>query len=56
MRLIEERSRPLADIAEMIGFSAQSAMSRWFRERFGCTITAWRRDPRQQVLAAVGRW
>jgi AraC-like DNA-binding protein len=56
MRLIQERSRPLAEIAEMIGFSAQSAMARWFRERFGCSITAWRSDPRRQGLAAAGRW
>ncbi len=56
LRLIQERSRPLAEIAEMIGFSAQSAMARWFRERFGCSITAWRSDPRQQGLAAAGRW
>ncbi len=56
VRLIQERSRPLAEIAEMIGFSAQSAMARWFRERFGCSITAWRSDPRQQGLAAAGRW
>jgi AraC-like DNA-binding protein len=35
IRLIDERSRPLAEIAEMIGFSAQSAMARWFRGRFG---------------------
>ena len=56
MRLIDERSRPLAEIAEMIGFSAQSAMARWFHARFGCSISAWRSDPRRQVLAAVGRW
>jgi len=55
VRLIQERSRPLAEIAGMIGFSAQSAMARWFRERFGCSITAWRSDPRQG-LAAAGRW
>ena len=45
LRLIDERSRPLAEIAEMIGFSAQSAMARWFRGRFGCSITEWRNDP-----------
>jgi AraC-like DNA-binding protein len=56
IRLIDERSRPLAEIAEMIGFSAQSAMARWFRGRFGCSITAWRSDPRRRVLAASGRW
>ena len=43
MRLIEERSRPLGEIAGMLGFSAQSAMARWFKGRFGCSISAWRR-------------
>jgi AraC-like DNA-binding protein len=56
LRLIEERSRPLAEIAEMIGFSAQSAMARWFRGRFGCSVTEWRADPRQQMRIAAGRW
>ena len=41
-RLIEDSHRPLADIAELLGFSAQSAMARWFRGRFGCSITQWR--------------
>jgi AraC-like DNA-binding protein len=36
----------LADIAVQLGFSAQSAMARWFRGRFGCTITAWRKGVR----------
>ena len=55
-RLIDERARPLAEIAEMIGFSAQSAMARWFRGRFGCSITAWRKDPRARMRIAAGRW
>lgn len=42
VRLIEERSRPLGEIARQLGFSAQSAMARWFKGRFGCSITAWR--------------
>src|SRR5262249_32370097 len=41
-RLIEDRSRPLAEIAGLLGFSAQSAMARWFRQRFGCSISDWR--------------
>jgi AraC-like DNA-binding protein len=41
-RLIEDRSRPLADIAGLLGFSAQSAMARWFRQRFGCSVSEWR--------------
>lgn len=34
--------RPLADVSELLGFSAQSAFSRWFRARFGCSATQWR--------------
>jgi AraC-like DNA-binding protein len=54
LRLIDERVRPLGEIAEMIGFSAQSAMARWFRVRFGCSVTEWRADPRMRT--AAGRW
>lgn len=56
MHLIKDRSRSLAEVSVMTGFSAQSAMARWFRGRFGCSITAWRTDPRRRVLAAVDRW
>ncbi len=42
MRLIEDRSRSLPAVAELLGFSAQSALARWFRDRFGCSITQWR--------------
>jgi AraC-like DNA-binding protein len=46
IQLIEDPGRPLADIAAQLGFSAQSAMARWFRGRFGCTITDWRKGVR----------
>jgi len=45
-RLVEDRTTPIAGIAELLGFSAQSAMARWFRHRFGCSITQWRRNHR----------
>ncbi|UPK40203.1 AraC family transcriptional regulator [Bradyrhizobium sp. 186] len=45
-QLIDDPGRPLADIAVQLGFSAQSAMARWFRSRFGCTITEWRNGVR----------
>ncbi len=51
-RLIEDSNRPLADIAELLGFSAQSAMARWFRGRFGCSITQWRSGIRPGELPA----
>lgn len=56
LHLIEDRSRPLTNVAEMLGFSAQSAMARWFKGRFGRSITAWRGDAREQALAAIKRW
>ncbi|MDN5000026.1 AraC family transcriptional regulator [Bradyrhizobium sp. GCM10027634] len=46
IQLIGDPGRPLADIAAQLGFSAQSAMARWFRGRFGCTITDWRKGAR----------
>ncbi|MCP3374287.1 AraC family transcriptional regulator [Bradyrhizobium cajani] len=45
-QLIDDPGRPLADIAVQLGFSAQSAMARWFRGRFGCSITEWRKGVR----------
>jgi AraC-like DNA-binding protein len=56
LRLIEDRNRPLASVAEMLGFSAQSAMARWFKGRFGRSVTEWRSDAREQALAAIRRW
>jgi AraC-like DNA-binding protein len=56
VRLIEDRSRPLASVAEMLGFSAQSAMARWFKGRFGRSVTEWRSDARERALAAIRRW
>lgn len=41
-RHIENRERPLVTVAELLGFSALSAFSRWFRNRFGCSVTEWR--------------
>jgi len=41
-RYIDNRDRPLASIAELLGFSALSAFSRWFRTQFGCSVSEWR--------------
>ncbi|MFD0531731.1 helix-turn-helix domain-containing protein [Kitasatospora arboriphila] len=37
-----QRPRSLTEIADLLGFSAPSAFSRWFREQFGCTAREWR--------------
>ncbi|KYK45496.1 transcriptional regulator [Bradyrhizobium liaoningense] len=49
IQLIDAPGRRLADIAIQLGFSAQSAMARWFRSRFGCTITEWRKGVRPET-------
>jgi AraC-like DNA-binding protein len=53
IQLIDEPGRSLASIARRVGFSAQSAMARWFKARFGCSISNWRKGMRPQ--AASGR-
>jgi AraC-like DNA-binding protein len=39
----------------LLGFSAQSALARWFRSRFGCSITEWRSGRRQRMLMSARR-
>src|SRR5262245_26642452 len=41
-RYVENRDRSLTMVSELLGFSALSAFSRWFRTRFGCTVSEWR--------------
>ncbi|MBA5608465.1 AraC family transcriptional regulator [Duganella sp. FT3S] len=39
--LLHDRRRA-SEVALLLGFSSQSAFSRWFSQRHGCSITAWR--------------
>jgi AraC-like DNA-binding protein len=41
-RYIGNDDRDLASIADLLGFSARSALSRWFQNQFGCSISEWR--------------
>ena len=41
-RYIGNRDRSLSSVSELLGFSALSAFSRWFRSRFGCSVSQWR--------------
>lgn len=42
-RYLAAADRSLADVAQMLGFSAGSALSRWFSAAFGCSLSQWRR-------------
>jgi AraC-like DNA-binding protein len=62
-RYVDNRDRPLTSVAELLGFSALSAFSRWFRTQFGCSVSEWRANPaaskqtgavRSKVRAASG--
>jgi AraC-like DNA-binding protein len=37
-----QSQRPVADVAELLGFSLSSAFAHWFSRRFGCSPSAWR--------------
>ncbi|MFI5634945.1 AraC family transcriptional regulator [Streptomyces sp. NPDC051664] len=39
---VGQQNRPLTQVAELLGFSALSAFSRWFRGEFGSSPRAWR--------------
>ncbi|QJC82521.1 helix-turn-helix domain-containing protein [Pseudomonas umsongensis] len=43
-RYVVNRERPLSEVAILLGFSSLSAFSRWFSGRFGCSVSAWRRE------------
>jgi AraC-like DNA-binding protein len=58
-RYIDNRERPLAAVAELLGFSALSAFSRWFRSQFGCSVSEWRADqpaPARSSNASTTPW
>src|SRR4051794_3645441 len=44
----------LTDVSQLLGFTAPSAFSRWFRERFGVSPTQWRAPPVQTGPAGGG--
>lgn len=43
-RYVENRERPLSEVAILLGFSSLSAFSRWFSGRFGCSVSTLRRE------------
>ncbi|QYY28255.1 MULTISPECIES: AraC family transcriptional regulator [Cupriavidus] len=41
-RYLENRERPLSEVATLLGFGSLSAFSRWFGGHFGCSVSKWR--------------
>jgi AraC-like DNA-binding protein len=41
---LEDPNRSLSLVAQKLGFSALSAFSRWFRDRYGCSASQWRTE------------
>lgn len=45
-RYLVHGTRSLAETTDLLGFSGQSAFSRWFRQKFGMTAQEWRQKNR----------
>ena len=43
-RYLDDSSRPLYLITQLLGFSSLSAFSRWFSDRYGCSPSKWRAE------------
>lgn len=46
--LVPNEGQSLTDISQLLGFGAPSAFTRWFRQRFGMSPTAWRQRARAE--------
>jgi AraC-like DNA-binding protein len=50
-RYIDDRGRPLGEVAHLLGFSEFSGFSRWFRAQFGYGPKSWRQAERNCARA-----
>ena len=51
-RCLTTTDRPLAEVADLLGFSRLSALSRWFRGRLDGSASVWRAAPRGRMVPA----
>jgi AraC-like DNA-binding protein len=51
-RYLTTTDRLLAEVADLLGFSGLSALSRWFSGRFDCSAFAWRAAQRGRMVPA----
>ncbi|MEU9657406.1 AraC family transcriptional regulator [Streptomyces chartreusis] len=54
-QLVPNPRRSLTEISGLLGFSAPSAFSRWFREQFGCSAREWRARRAERADVADAR-
>jgi AraC-like DNA-binding protein len=50
-RYVEDRQLPLTEVAHLLGFSEESAFSRWFHAEFNCSPMSWRVAERGKAKA-----
>jgi AraC-like DNA-binding protein len=43
MRHLRDSDLPLSEVSALLGFSAPSSFSHWFRATYGCSVSNWRR-------------
>ena len=48
-RHLRESDRPLAEVAELLGFARPSSFSHWFQSLFGCSASQWKKQAAQQA-------
>lgn len=53
-RSLPSRERPMAVVADMLGFGSLSAFSRWFRTSFGTSATNWRATSSSEIWKRRG--
>jgi AraC-like DNA-binding protein len=47
-RYLEDRGLPFSEVAHLLGFSEESAFSRWFHSEFDCSPMSWRMGDRER--------
>jgi AraC-like DNA-binding protein len=51
-RYLTTTDRRLAEVADLLGFSGLSALSKWFSGRFDCSASAWRAAQQGRMVPA----
>lgn len=52
VRHLQESDLPVGEVAGLLGFSAHSSFSHWFRAAFGCSVSHWRKQAGCQNASA----